>query len=61
MANILIVDDEQNIRGGLKKALENSTNTVFTAEDGKEGWSIFLKEQIDIAILDIAMTKMTGF
>ena len=61
MANILIVDDEQNIRGGLKKALENSTNTVFTAEDGKEGWSIFLKEQIDIAILDIAMPKMTGF
>ena len=60
MHNILIVDDEPNIRGGLEKALSVNYK-VFSGEDGKKGLEIFLKEEIHFAILDISMPKLSGF
>ncbi len=60
MANILIVDDEKNIRDGLKEALNGSGYQVFSASDGKEGLMAIMTHSIDLAILDIQMPKMNG-
>lgn len=60
MANILIVDDEKNIRDGLKEALSGSGYQVFSASDGKEGLMAIMTHSIDLAILDIQIPKMNG-
>ncbi|MFC1504261.1 sigma-54-dependent transcriptional regulator [Spirochaetota bacterium] len=60
MACILIVDDEKNIREGLKKALATHGYKVLLAKDGKEGFSKFMKEQVDLVIADIKMPEMDG-
>ena len=58
--NILIVDDEENIREILKDILEDEKHTVFTAEDGNIAFDFFKKEKIDICFLDIWMPKIGG-
>ena len=57
--SILIIDDEKNIREGLKKAL--SFYNIFTAENGKDGYKIFLSEKIDLVITDLRMPETDGF
>ena len=61
MPNLLIVDDEKNIREGLKKALEPLGHKVFLAADGKEGLDLLLTNKIELAILDIKMPRVSGF
>ncbi len=61
MYKILIVEDEKNIRGIVKKYLEASGYSVITAEDGLEGLYQFNEKSIDLAILDLMMPKMDGF
>jgi two-component system, NtrC family, nitrogen regulation response regulator NtrX len=58
--NILIIDDEENIREILKDVLEDEKHKVFLAEDGIAGLEYFNKEKIDICFLDIWMPKIGG-
>ncbi|HMB00073.1 MAG TPA: sigma-54 dependent transcriptional regulator [Spirochaetota bacterium] len=60
MATILIVDDEKNIREGLKRALKPSGYNIILAGDGKKGYEIFSSQHIDLALLDIKMPGMSG-
>lgn len=60
MAKILVVDDEKNIRDGLKEALSEVGYEVVTAVDGKDGLMAIMSHKIDLAILDIQMPKVTG-
>ena len=59
---ILIADDEPNICKGLCRALSSiSPNYVFfTAEDGQKAWKIMQSEDIDLAIIDLRMPKLSG-
>lgn len=57
---ILIVDDEQNTRDGLKLALEADSRKVDTAKDGEEGLSKFKKNGYDVVITDIRMPNLDG-
>ena len=59
--NILIADDEQDIRNLVKISLEENGYTVFTAQNGKEAWDILTAEDIHLAILDVMMPLMDGF
>ena len=43
MANILIVDDEKNIRSGLQIAFEDEGYDTFEAADGQEAWKVINK------------------
>ena len=61
MPHLLIVDDEKNIREGLYKALSPHGYTISLAADGKEGFWYCLTKQVDLAILDIKMPKISGF
>ncbi len=59
--NILIVDDEKNIRLGLSKALSLSGYTTTLAATGLEAWQILNNKQIDLIITDLRMPEMGGF
>ncbi|OQY33865.1 MAG: transcriptional regulator [Spirochaetaceae bacterium 4572_59] len=58
--NILVVDDEKNIRMGLGKALELDGYTIFLAEDGNEAMKIMVKTDIDLVVTDLRMPKLSG-
>ncbi|MCF8353190.1 MAG: response regulator transcription factor [Melioribacteraceae bacterium] len=60
---ILIADDHEIVRQGLKTLLKNSSiriSKIDEAEDGREAESMILENNYDIVILDISMPHMTG-
>lgn len=57
---ILIIDDHSSIRTSLQSFLEDYGYRIFTAENGKAGVEIALKEKPDLIILDIKMPVMSG-
>jgi len=61
MPKILVVDDEQNMRTGLKDNLEFEGYEVETANDGEEGLKKILVNKYDLIILDVMMPKKSGF
>jgi DNA-binding NarL/FixJ family response regulator len=62
VARILIADDFAIVREGLKKVLNAKPDleVVAEAEDGREAIDKALKEDVDLAILDVSMPRMTG-
>lgn len=60
MAKILVIDDQIIIRKTLKFTLEKLGHDVITAEDGREGLDLFVKESPDIMLIDIILPRMNG-
>lgn len=58
--NILVVDDEKNIREGLKISLLKDEHKVFLASDGLEALKIMEDVDIDVIIADLKMPNMDG-
>jgi len=58
--NVLIVDDEKNIREGLGTALEMDGYDVRLAADGKEAMSIINSTEMDLVITDLKMPGVSG-
>jgi len=61
MPKILVVDDEQNMRTGLKDNLEFEGYEVDTANDGEQGLKKILDNRYNLIILDVMMPKKSGF
>ncbi len=61
MVNILIVDDDKNIRKLLKVVLERQGFNVLLAKDGLEALRVIDKVKIDLAIVDIMMPNVDGY
>jgi DNA-binding response OmpR family regulator len=61
MSKILVVDDEQNMRTGLKDNLEFEGFDVETANDGEQGLKKILENNYNLIILDVMMPKKSGF
>lgn len=59
-ANILVVDDEKNIREGLKIILQRDNHNVFLAQDGIEAIRILEENEIDLVVTDLIMPNMDG-
>src|SRR5690349_15172197 len=57
---ILIVEDEPNMRLGLKDNLEFEGYTVDLAEEGLSGLELILKTNYDLVLLDIMMPGLSG-
>jgi DNA-binding NarL/FixJ family response regulator len=59
---VLIADDHGIVRSGLKLLLDRQSEieVVAEAEDGVEALEKVLTEKPDVAILDVAMPRMTG-
>jgi DNA-binding response OmpR family regulator len=59
MANILIIEDDADIREGVRILLESENYTVQEADCGRAGLDI-LNDEVDLVILDIMMPGMSG-
>jgi len=60
MKQILIIDDEPQIRSMLKKMLEQEGFDIIVASDGKEGMKLFEKDPVDLVITEIIMPEKDG-
>jgi len=58
--NILIVDDEQDIRESLKDILEDEGHKIFLAENAENARLIKNKQDIELILLDIWMPDCDG-
>lgn len=63
MLKIMIVDDEKNIRAGIKKILSESVTydvQYLEAKNGLEALDVFESDNPELVITDIRMPKMDG-
>ena len=58
--NVLVVDDEKNIRAGLGKAIEMDGHNVLLAEDGQQALEIIDSDEVDLVIADLKMPRVSG-
>ena len=61
MARVLIVDDEENIRIGLREYAEFEGHTVTEAVDGMDAVNKCRANDYDVIIMDIMMPRLDGF
>lgn len=61
MFNILVVDDDKNIRHFFEEALTTAGYNVFCAANGEEALDIMDREHIDLVVIDIMMPYMDGY
>jgi YesN/AraC family two-component response regulator len=61
-ARILLADDHPMVRRGLRLVLDSEPDleVVAEADDGAEAVEVALAEDVDLAVLDVAMPRMTG-
>ena len=57
---ILVVDDEKLIVKGIKFSLEQDGMDIDVAYDGEEALELIKKNDYDLAVLDVMLTKMDG-
>ena len=62
MIRVMLVDDHQIVRMGLKMLIETMDDyeVVCEAEDGLEALDCLLKQEIDLLLLDLNMPVMDG-
>lgn len=60
MVNLLIVDDEENLRKLLARVIELEGYTVFQAGSVKEGMKLLAKEHINVVISDVKLPDGNG-
>ncbi|MFC3197786.1 sigma-54-dependent transcriptional regulator [Parapedobacter deserti] len=60
MTKILIIDDERAIRSTLREILEYEDYKVIDTDNGIDGLAIIRKEDVDLVLCDIKMSKMDG-
>jgi DNA-binding response OmpR family regulator len=59
--SILVVDDDDAIRRGLRRVLVTNGYQVVDARDGREAIDIFQKHPCDLALLDMNMPLLNGW
>ena len=59
---ILLADDHEVVRDGLRMVLDSAPDLEVVAEagDGAEAVELALSEDVDLAVLDVTMPRMTG-
>ncbi|HMW66928.1 MAG TPA: response regulator [Chitinophagaceae bacterium] len=61
MKSVLVIDDNPDIRENTAEILDLSGYKTFTAENGKKGVEIALREKPDVIICDIMMPELDGY
>jgi DNA-binding NarL/FixJ family response regulator len=62
VTRILLADDHALVRGGLKMILDAEPDLEVVAEagDGAEALELALQTELDLAVLDVSMPRLTG-
>ena len=61
MTRILVVDDDDAVRGVLKIVLERAGYEVLAASSGRVALDRVKAQPVDLVLLDIEMPEMNGF
>lgn len=59
--NVLVAEDEKDLRNLLKLHLEESGYQVFLAKDGVDALAVLKANPIDLGIFDVMMPRLDGF
>ena len=57
---ILVVDDDKEIVGAIKKRLEMEDYEIITAYNGLEAMDVLMEQDVQLLIIDVMMPKMDG-
>ena len=60
MAKILVIEDDEIVRGVIRRVLQSKGFDVLEASDGKQGVDVFREESADLVITDIVMPNKEG-
>ncbi len=60
-ANILVIEDDQDVSNLLSDVLTNGGHEVETAPNGSQGIEIFEKKEFDLVFTDLGMPGMSGW
>lgn len=60
MARILIIDDDDTLRGIIAKSLTHAGHTVSQANNGRKGVALFKSAPTDLVITDLVMPEQEG-
>jgi two-component system, OmpR family, phosphate regulon sensor histidine kinase PhoR len=58
---ILVIDDEEGMREGMRRVLDRKGFQVRTAGDGESALAMLAQDPCDIALVDLKMPGMDGF
>ena len=61
MFNVLVLEDDKNIRRLTEIKLQNEGYNVYAVENGKQGLEVIGEKHIDIIIADVMMDEMDGY
>ncbi|TVR60833.1 MAG: hybrid sensor histidine kinase/response regulator [Spirochaetaceae bacterium] len=59
--SVLVVDDEEGMREGIRRVLDRNGYCVTTAEDGEHAIALLGQCAFDIALVDLKMPNLDGF
>jgi DNA-binding response OmpR family regulator len=60
-ARVLVIDDDDDIRGLVVELLERAGLTVEQAPDGRAGLRAFHRSPADLVVLDVSMPELDGW
>lgn len=61
MTQILLCEDDTNIRKLIATYLSQQGFTILESDNGANAWSLFQNVKVDLVITDLMMPKMDGF
>jgi signal transduction histidine kinase/FixJ family two-component response regulator len=59
--HVLVIDDEEGMREGMRRVLERRGFTVRTARDGETALRLLEEAPVDVALVDLKMPGIDGF
>jgi DNA-binding NtrC family response regulator len=60
VARVLVVDDEEEIRSAMARALQRAGHEALEAANGSEGLELLKAQPVDLVITDLVMPEMEG-
>lgn len=60
MAQILVIDDNDQFRDMMREVLKNEGYEVLVASDGKKGVELYCEKRPDLIITDVNMPEKSG-
>ena len=60
MGRVLVIDDDDSMRGAIRKILERDGHVVTEAENGRVGLALFRATGADVVVTDLIMPEKEG-